>query len=243
MRTNAEWKYWGRQDPLWSVASWKGRESGSEAAWTEEEFLALGASDFADVLGHWRHYGFRPGRCVEIGCGSGRMTQQLALAFASTLALDVSEHQIARARELLGPSAERVEFALVTEPVIPAPDDSCDAMFSCHVFQHLPGQDAVAAYLRETYRVLRSGASLCFHLPVPGAHLTGPQSNVWYWARNVYKTLKRAVGIVNMAEYHRYPASAIISLLMGLGFRDVELRVFAMSSNGDYHSYFFARKP
>jgi hypothetical protein len=32
-------------------------------------------------------------------------------------------------------------------------------------------------------------------------------------------------------------------MLARVGFRDIELRVFPMRSNGDHHLYFFARKP
>ncbi len=243
MRTNAEWKYWGERDPLWSVATTAGKDRGGQTPWTAEEFLTMGAADFGDVLRHWQHYGLRPARCVEIGCGSGRMTKQLAVTFRSVLALDVSEHQIARAKELLGAGGGNVDFRLVDAPVIPAPSASCDAMFSCHVFQHLSGKEAVAAYLREAYRVLRSGGSACFHLPVPGAHITSRQAALWYWARNLYKRVKRALGIMSIAEYHRYHVRDVFTLLTAMGFRDLELRIFAMASNGDYHSYFFVRKP
>jgi len=243
MRTNTEWMYWGRRDPLWSVASWKGKDAGNAGAWTAQEFLALGASDFADVLRHWEQYGLYRGRCVEIGCGAGRMTKQLADVFDRVVALDVSPDQVARAKELLGPVAQKVEFRIVQEAVIPEPDGSCDAMFSCHVLQHLPGMRAVASYLRESHRVLRPNGSACFHLPVPGAHLTSPQSDLWYWARNVYKRFKRFFGILNIAEYHRYHTRDVFSMLMNLGFKNLQLRIFPMTSNGDYHSYFLARKP
>jgi SAM-dependent methyltransferase len=243
VNTNAEWKYWGKHDPLWSVASLEGKQSAGSAAWTAEEFLAMGAADFANVRRQWEHYGFRSGRCVEIGCGSGRMTKQLAATFASVLALDVSEQQIARAREIIGEASGKVDFRVVEQPVIPATDGSCDAMFSCHVFQHLPGQSIIATYLRETHRVLRPSGSICFHLPVPGAHITSRQSELWYRTWNVYTRLRRWLGIMHIAEYHRYRVRDVLRLLGAVGFRDVELRVFAMSSNGDYHSYFFARKP
>src|SRR2546430_10137557 len=91
LRSNAEWQWLGEHDPLWSVATWHGKEAGNATAWTAEAFLALGASDFADVRRHWDHYGRRQGRCVEIGCGAGRMTSQLCRTFSSVLALDVSE--------------------------------------------------------------------------------------------------------------------------------------------------------
>jgi SAM-dependent methyltransferase len=243
VRTDAEWRYWGKHDPLWAVASKEGKQAGGTAPWSAAEFLALGAADFADVQRHWDHYGRRPGRCVEIGCGAGRMTSQLAGAFASVLALDVSEDQMTRAKDLLGARAATVEFRVVDQPAIPADDGSCDAMFSCHVFQHLPGREIVATYLRETHRVLRPGSTVCFHLPVPGAHITSRQSPIWYFTWNLYTRLRRALGIMRVAEYHRYGAREVLLLLLALGFHDVELRILPMSSNGDYHSYFFARKP
>ena len=242
MRTNPEWKYWGRHDPLWAVASKEGREVGGPNPWTPEEFLALGASDFEDVLRHWTHYGVHPGRCVEIGSGAGRMTKPLAQVFDSVLALDISADQILRARELLGSGSRNVDFRVLEQPVIPTAEASCDAMFSCHVFQHLPGKEAVATYLRETHRVLRPDRSVCFHVPVPGAHISSRQSALGYAARNFYTRIKRALGILDIAEYHWYPVRDIFLMLMDLGFKDPELRIVAMSSNGDYHSYFFARK-
>ncbi len=242
MKTNAEWKYWGKHDPLWSVASQEGKQSTGPAPWTPAEFLAMGSSDFTDVRRHWEHYGFRPGRCVEIGCGAGRMTKQLTATFSSVLALDVSEDQIAHAKEILGAASATVDFRVVERPVIPARDESCDAMFSCHVLQHLPGPSVVTAYLRETHRVLRPGGSICFHLPVPGAHITSRQAELWYRTWNLYTKLRRQLGILRIAEYHRYRVRDVLLWLGAIGFRELELRVFAMSSNGDYHSYFFARK-
>lgn len=241
VRTDVEWKYWGKRDPLWSVASLEGREVGGANPWTLAEFLELGASDFRDVRRHWEHYGATFGTCVEIGCGAGRMTNQLVRAFTRVVAIDVSPDQIARAREALGGLASKVDFQVVTAPLIPLPDGSADAVFSCHVLQHLP-DDAVATYLREAARVLRPGGTLCVHIPVPGAHITSRQSSLSFALRNAYTRLKRVFGIIPVGEYHRYPVRLMLLRLLGLGFVEIELRLFVMSSNGDFHSYFFARK-
>ena len=192
MKSNYEWEYWGRTDPLWSVANWKNKQADGSAPWTPEEFIRLGELDFADVAQHWSHYGLLRGRCVEIGCGAGRITRQLVNTFEAVLAVDVSDHQIARAQQLLGPAAARVEFHVVREPVLPTQDASCDAMFSSHVFQHFPSSRGVRLYLRESFRVLRPGATICVHIPVPGAHLTASHSMVWLWLRNAYKKAKRS---------------------------------------------------
>lgn len=243
MKSDVEWKYWGAADPLWSVAAWKGKQAGAATAWTATEFLRLGEQDFADIWRHWKHYGVVDGRCVEIGCGAGRMTKQLATRFRSVLAVDVSSGQLAKAKELLGSSVTNVEFRLVESPLVPAEDDSCAAMFSSHVFQHFSSPNGIVHYLKESHRVIRSGGSICFHLPVPGAHLTTRQSLTWLWLRNQYRKLKRALRMPRIMEYHRYKTKDVFDVLAQTGFAEAELRVFAMHSNGDYHSFFLARKP
>lgn len=243
MKSDKEWKYWGSADPLFAVASWEGKQAGTPGAWTEEEFLSLGASDVADIAAHWRHYGLVDGCCVEIGCGAGRMTAALLSIFESVEALDISADQIATAKKLLRNSSARVRFHLVDEPSLPLPDASCDAMFSTHVFQHFSSFRAIVAYLQETRRVLRKGGTICFHLPVPGAHLTAPTSSFRRFASRIKIVIKRLVGSRRIMEYHRYSAEKVLRTLAMLGLVDAELRIFPMQSNGDYHSFFFARKP
>lgn len=200
-------------------------------------------SDFRDVLRHWQHFGFRPGTCVEIGCGAGRMTAQLAKVFAKIVALDVSEDQIRLARQLLGASTTTVEFHQVDAPVIPLPDHSCDAMFSCHVFQHFARFDDVVRYLKEVFRVLAPGATICFHIPVPGAHRGAAVSAGRLALHRFAVTVRRLLGVYRIMEYHRYSPTLVFKTLERIGFHGAELRVFAMTSNGDAHSFFFARRP
>jgi ubiquinone/menaquinone biosynthesis C-methylase UbiE len=242
VRSDAEWKVWGAQDPLYAVASWSGKDRSGAEPWTPAEFLALGRADMTDVLSHWRHYGLTPGRCVEVGCGAGRMTGILAEAFGSVLALDVSPDQIAVARQHLAGLGDRIEFEVVERPGIPAPRDSCNGMFSCHVFQHFSEFAGVPAYLIEAFRVLRPGGTICFHIPVLGAHLGSTQSSARLELRNLRAKVGRRLHMGKKWEYHRYDARRIITLLMQTGFRDVELRIFPMHSNGDHHSYFFGRR-
>lgn len=244
IKSNQEWRYWGAADPLYAVAAWEGKNKSGNKPWTIPEFLELGRRDFADVQRHWDHYGRTgAGTCVEIGCGAGRMTAALVQAFDKVFAVDVSPDQIAMAAKLLGESASRVEFRVVDVPEIPLPDRTCVAMFSTHVFQHFSDFSAVVEYLRQTFRVLRPGGTICFHLPVPGAH-GGEMPGRLATLRNRLRlmllrtVLKRGA----IMEYRRYPITTIFSTLRAIGYRDLELRIFPMSSNGDPHSFFFARK-
>ena len=242
MKSDQEWKHWGAVDPLFAVASWEGKQAGAPGAWTAAEFLQLGQSDLADVVKHWRHYGVVDGTCLEIGCGAGRMTHALLSIFQTVEAVDISPDQVATARRLLGEQLTRVRFHLVDRPAVPLPDQSCDAMFSTHVFQHFSDYDAIETYLKESFRVLRPGSTVCFHVPVPGAHLTASASPLHRLGRWLKVAIKRATGMRRVMEYHRYPADQILRTLAGTGFVGSELRIFPMRSNGDYHSFFFARK-
>lgn len=243
MKSNKEWRSWGRTDPLWSVVSWPGKQRGGPSPWTAEEFLALGAAEFRVVLRQWEHFGLERGTCIEIGCGAGRMTAQLAKTFPAVVALDVSRDQLDLAKQLLGSAGGNVTFLQVDEPEIPLENGSCSAMFSSHVFQHLPDFTSVAQYLSEAFRVLNPNGTVCFHLPTNGAHRGSPSSRLRLAVQNAAARARRFVGLLNIMEYHRYSSEYVFKRLGTIGFRDLELRIFDMSSNGDAHSFFFARRP
>lgn len=242
LRTSAEWLYWGKRDPLWAVMSYAGRDRNGANPWTPEDFLAHGNQEFEDILRHWDHYGRKSGgTCVEIGCGSGRMTAALVATFSSVFAIDVSPDQIRVARGLLGSNAARVEFSLVSEPEIRRPAASCSAMFSSHVFQHLPGLKAIEAYLKETWRVLEPGATVCFHIPVRGAQR--PERPAWVQVAQVVRAaIKRRIGRLTIMEFHEYSISEIVDILRQTGFAKIEFRTFPLTTSGLLHSHFFATK-
>ncbi len=171
------------------------------------------------------------------------MTAQLAEIFPAVVALDVSQDQIDLAKRLLGDHGRNVTFHKVDQPFIPLENSSCSAMFSSHVFQHLPDFIAVTRYLRETFRVLKSDSTACFHLPVRGAHRTASSSPIRLAFHNAAARVRRMLGILKVMEYHRYSPELVFEGLHTIGFCDLELRIFDMSSNHDAHSYFFARRP
>jgi 2-polyprenyl-3-methyl-5-hydroxy-6-metoxy-1,4-benzoquinol methylase len=98
MRSNVEWKAWGKHDPLFAVSSWKGKGKYEAMPWTNEEFYSLGEKDWTDFKKRWAAYGLAFQHCLEIGCGAGRITKQLANDFEHVTALDVSDDQIAYAK-------------------------------------------------------------------------------------------------------------------------------------------------
>src|SRR4051812_12497898 len=164
MQSNVEWKKWGEIDPLFGVSSWEGKGKGDSQPWTDDEFYEMGRSDWSDFRKHWDQFGVEPGVCLEIGCGAGRITRQLATYFRSVKALDVSEGMIAYARKNV--HSPNVEYLLGNGVELPLPDRSIDAVFSTHVFQHFEALADASRYLGEIRRVMTPGGTLMIHLPL-----------------------------------------------------------------------------
>lgn len=239
--SNKEWIFWGRTDPLFGVASKSGREFDGPNPWTNDEFLEMGRKYFSEVWRQWEQYG-TPGskHCVEIGCGAGRITNQLVQVFDHVTALDVSPDQLAHASELLGEMRDRVTLTCVINPSIPLSDESCDAVFSCEVFQHFDTNNPLSEYMYEAFRVLCPGGTVCFQVPVHGITPATFLSSTIRWI--ILRSL-RMLGRRRMMIYRRYRAMSVLKLLRVIGFRDLEVRMFHAEEQPGYHAYFYARKP
>jgi SAM-dependent methyltransferase len=134
---------------------------------------ARGAEELAGLFGR---LGADPrgGRCVEVGCGPGRMTGALAERFDEVLALDVSPAMLERARNAV--TAPNVTFLLVSGDQLDGLDQGiADAVICYLVLQHLPSRAVVLAYLREFARVLAPGGEAFVQLPV----LNGSAGRLW----------------------------------------------------------------
>ncbi len=125
---------------------------------------AGGGGELASLFGR---LGAKPrgGICVEVGCGPGRMTAELAARFDRVVALDVSPAMVERAREAV--DAQNVEFRVVPgDRLAGVPDQSADVVVSYLVLQHLPRRSLVAGHLREFARVLKPGGDAFVQLPL-----------------------------------------------------------------------------
>jgi SAM-dependent methyltransferase len=248
-RSNVEWQRWGEVDPLYGVSSWAGKRAGEERAWTDEEFFALGEQDWSDFLRHWERYGLTLGVAVEVGSGAGRMTRAMAGTFEHVHGLDVSPGMLKRAATAV--EGLPVTLHEVDGLTIPLHDASADAAFSTHVFQHLDSLEDVTANFRELARVLRPGGTLLVHLPIhlwPGG--LEPLQKVYDVRRrlgDLRAELKRRriakdpdAEPIMRGQCYRW--ETIEEMLRGLGFVDVQLSVFRVSSNDSPHSCVLARR-
>lgn len=250
-KTNAEWREWGARDPLYGVAVWPGRDRNGGKPWTNEEFYALGA-DWLDFLERWQRYGLQRGVVLEIGCGAGRMTKRLAGDFTRVIACDVSEGMIEYARRQV--TAPNIDWRLSDGAVLPAPDGSVDAVFSCHVLQHLESCAVQLRYFREVYRALRPGGTFMIHLylhsyPEVNPHFTALARAAYggfLLLAGAKAAIRRMLMKLGGAPYMHGVSHELRALHAGLreiGFDRVEFTIFPVRTNGSLHGCVLGEKP
>ena len=105
----------------------------------------------------------KPGdRVLDLGCGDGRFSRELASAGASVVGVDVAEAALARARG--GQPGLDFRLAPVDGP-LPLEDNSFDLVWASEVIEHVAD---TARWLSEVRRVLVPGGRLVLTTPSHG---------------------------------------------------------------------------
>jgi 2-polyprenyl-3-methyl-5-hydroxy-6-metoxy-1,4-benzoquinol methylase len=102
-----------------------------------------------------------PLRVLDVGCGEGQITAELARAGFDVLGIDVAEEPLRRARA----SHPQLDVRLVGETDWQLDDASFDAVFSGETIEHV--LDTIG-WLSEVRRMLRSGGRLLLSTPAHG---------------------------------------------------------------------------
>lgn len=90
---------------------------------------------------------------VELGAGTGRITEVVAGRVAELVAVDFSVTSLQRARaKFTGSNAHWVQGDVNHLPIR---DLGCDHVFSCQVFEHLPGPGSRNTAVDEAARIIR----------------------------------------------------------------------------------------
>jgi SAM-dependent methyltransferase len=96
---------------------------------------------------------------LELGCGAGYFTRELARSGADIVAIDVSPELLEIARANC--SAPNVRYEIQNAYELSYPDADFDSVVGSSVLHHLEIEEA----LREIYRVLKPGGTICFTEP------------------------------------------------------------------------------
>ena len=137
-----------------------------------EQFWQLGKADLDQLL-DLGGVAIEPAdHVVEIGCGVGRLTREIAARAAAVEAIVVSERMLELAREH-NPELTNVTWLLGDgESLRPIEDATADLCISHVVFQHIPDPSITLSYVREIGRVLKPGGQSTFQVSnQPSIHL------------------------------------------------------------------------
>lgn len=207
------WEDLGRTMPHQSVL-WLPEYTPDRIAETEEHFYETGKQDLNLVLALLHRVGSGPERfhrCLEFGCGVGRVTPHLAAVFPEIVALDVSRSHIELAqRRVAAMRRANVSFMQVT-PENLHPGAGYDLWFSRLVLQHIPPPVSVSI-LDKMFEGLLPGGVAIIHTPT---YLRGYQFTVaGYLAGNWSE----------QAEQHAIPQKILLELAWRHGCRLLDIR-------------------
>jgi 2-polyprenyl-3-methyl-5-hydroxy-6-metoxy-1,4-benzoquinol methylase len=147
---------------------------------------------------------------LELGCGTGYFTREVARSGANVVAVDVSPELLEMAR--MDCSATNVRYEIQNACALSYPEEMFDSVVGSSVLHHLEIKEA----LREIYRVLKVGGTIYFTEP----NMLNPQIAI---QKNV-PWIKRKLGdSPDETAFFRWP---LRRLLKETGFRDVQIDPF-----------------
>jgi 2-polyprenyl-3-methyl-5-hydroxy-6-metoxy-1,4-benzoquinol methylase len=167
-KTAAQWHKLGETEPYWSVITQENYLQ-SHFKQNRDLFYATGEQE-AKVLDialerHFIEHN-RMGRCLELGCGVGRVTGALARRYREVIAIDISEPHLQIAEEELQKQGvgnvkyERLAFIEQTQDFGPI-----DLFYSKIVLQHNP-PPVMEVLLKNLLAALNPGGIGLFQIPV-----------------------------------------------------------------------------
>jgi SAM-dependent methyltransferase len=163
-----DWDRFGENDPLWAVYSSKKFRDGT---WDTEAFFESGRLEVEEILTLAEPPA--TGRCLDFGCGVGRLSLPLAQHFGEVIGVDIAPSMIKKAEQFKGDAGNVTYVLNDREDLRQFDSESFDFINASIVLQHMPVRFALG-YLREFARLLTPAGMIAFTLPSePAATLRG----------------------------------------------------------------------
>jgi len=153
----------------------------------------------------------RPGiNVLELGCGTGSFTRELARSGADVVAIDVSPELLEIAKADC--SAANVRYEIQNAYELSYPDAIFDSVVGSSVLHHLEVEDA----LREIYRVLKPSGAIYFTEP----NMLNPQIAI---QKNIPWIKEKLGDSPDETAFFRWP---LRRLLEQTGYREIRIDPF-----------------
>ena len=147
---------------------------------------------------------------LELGCGTGYFTRELARSGANVVAIDVSPELLEIARANC--SASNVRYEIQNAYQLSYPDAVFDSVVGSSVLHHLEIEEAIV----EIYRVLKVGGTIYFTEP----NMLNPQIAI---QKNIPWVKRKLGDSPDETAFFRWP---LRRLLERKGYRDIRIGPF-----------------
>lgn len=212
-KTAAQWDYLGKTEPFWSVLTQENYLT-SRIEQSKADFYATGEIEASVLDSALARHGIEPrpeGRCLELGCGVGRVTGALARRYREVVALDISEPHLLLAKDALqARGINNVHYEQLKSLTEILSYGAVDLFYSKIVLQHNP-PPVMGLLLRAMLNALTPGGVGSFQIPVFKA---GYQFTIASYLKEENAT--------NM-EMHFFPQAELLNLIADADCRVCEL--------------------
>ncbi|WP_112661769.1 class I SAM-dependent methyltransferase [Microvirga flavescens] len=228
----ATWGQFGETEPHWSVVTDE-KFKQEHIQESEDEFYATAVLELRMIRTYFERNGEDIGAIktvLELGCGVGRVTSQLAAAFPEVIGADVSAAHLAIAQRYfekkgLG-NARFVRLAHVDD-VEKLP--GFDLFYSAIALQHSP-PPIIDALLERVMAKANPGGYLLFQIPT---YREGYAFNFADYSKNTHRDM----------EMHLLPQRRVYELMRKYNFNLIEVQEDNMPNDTAFASHtFFARR-
>jgi SAM-dependent methyltransferase len=229
------WDTLGRKDPFWAVLSQPDKRHNR---WDSEEFFRTGEEEiaalFRDLDG--RDLAVNRGRCLDFGCGVGRLARALCGYFDRVDGVDIARSMIETAQKLnLHP--DRCRYHLNVSPDLRLfAEGTFDFVYSNIVLQHMAPEFG-ERYMAEFMRVLAPGGLTVFQMP--SCLRAGPPRSLARRGSGALRAVKRRSGPFEM---HTLGRERVVSVVESAGGDILAIEDFPVSGPEWENYRYFVRR-
>jgi ubiquinone/menaquinone biosynthesis C-methylase UbiE len=164
--TKKNWEGFARKDPLWAICTTPDKKGGK---WKDDEFFAMGKTEIQAIFNYLKSQNIEiqgHEKCLDFGCGVGRLSRSLTSYFREVHGVDVSQTMINKAKEIHDDADFNIHFHHNDQNDLSLfAEASFDFIYTSIVLQHIP-EDAALNYIREFIRICKPQGLVVFQIPV-----------------------------------------------------------------------------